>query len=70
MSQKKATDTLGTGRAYGGNPRRRERDFGRVFTGMLFALFVITLLMAILAGTGVYKALHQEGDVADNRRAS
>ena len=70
MSQKKATDTLGTGRAYGGNPRRRERDFGRVFTGMLFALVVITLLMAILAGPGVYKALHQEGDVADNQRLS
>lgn len=46
------------------------RDFGRVFTGLLFALFVITLLMAILAGTGVYRALHQESAAADNQRLS
>ena len=70
MNRKKAADTLAAGKAYGGNPRRRERDFGRVFTGMLFALFVITLLMAILTGTGVYRTLHQEGDVADNQRLS
>ena len=56
----------GGAKAYGGNPRRRaERDFGRVFTGILFALFVIALLIAILVGTGVYRALHQEGEVAD-----
>ena len=56
-------------KAYGGNPRRRaERDFGRVFTGILFALFVIALLIAILVGTGVYRALHQEGEVADYQR--
>lgn len=65
-----AMSAQATGKAYGGNPRRRERDFGRVFTGILFALFVITLLMAILAGTNVYKALHQEGEVADNQRLS
>lgn len=58
------------GKAYGGNPRRRERDFGRVFTSILFALFVVTLLMAILVGTSVYKALHQEEAVADNQRLS
>ncbi|WP_302961950.1 DUF4860 domain-containing protein [uncultured Adlercreutzia sp.] len=52
------------------NPRRRERDFGRVFTGILFALFVVTLLMAILVGTGVYRALHQEGAAADEQRLS
>lgn len=58
------------GKAYGGNPRRREHDFGRVFTGILFALFVVTLLMAILAGTDVYRALHRAGDAADVERLS
>lgn len=59
------------GKAYGGNPRRRrEGDFGRVFTGLLFALFVVTLLAAILVGTNVYRALHQEGEAADNQRLS
>ena len=50
--------------------RQRERDFGRVFTGLLFALFVATLLMAILAGTDVYRGLNREGDAADNQRLS
>ena len=63
-------DGPGTAKAYGSNPRRQERDFGRVFTGLLFALFVATLLMAILVGTGVYRVLHQEGAVADNQRLS
>lgn len=49
---------------------RREHDFGRVFTGLLFALFVVVLLMAILTGTGVYRALHQEGEIADKQRLS
>lgn len=57
-------------KAFGRAPRRREHDFGRVFTGMLFALFVIVLLMAILAGTDVYRALYQEGEAADNQRLS
>lgn len=57
-------------KAFGGNSRRREHDFGRVFTGLLFALFVIVLLMAILAGTDVYRGLHQEGEVADDQRLS
>ncbi len=65
-----AMSAQATDKAYGGNPRRHERDFGRVFTGILFALFVVTLLMAILVGTSVYKALHQEGEVADNQRLS
>ena len=63
-------DGPGTAKAYGSNPRRQERDFGRVFTGLLFALFVATLLLAILVGTGVYRVLHQEGAVADNQRLS
>lgn len=63
-----STLAVDEGKAYGGNPRRRERDFGRVFTGILFALFVIVLLMAILVGTNVYRALHQEEDAADYQR--
>ena len=63
--------TAGSAPAAGsGRARRREHDFGRVFTGLLFALFVVVLLMAILTGTGVYRALHQEGEVADNQRLS
>ena len=54
----------------GGVRRQREHDFGRVFTGLLFALFVATLLMAILAGTDVYRGLNREGDAADNQRLS
>lgn len=65
-----ATELADAGKRYGGNPRRRERDFGRVFTGLLFALFTVTLLMAILAGTGVYRALHHESEVADDQRLS
>ena len=42
----------------------------RVFTGILFALFVITLLMAILAGTNVYRGLHRISDAADAQRLS
>ena len=57
-------------RGAGGVRRQRERDFGRVFTGLLFALFVATLLMAILAGTDVYRGLNREGDAADNQRLS
>ena len=41
-----------------------------MFTGLLFALFVVALLMAILTGTGVYRSLHQEGVTADNQRLS
>ncbi len=63
-------DGPGTAKAYGGSPRRQERDFGRVFTGLLFALFVATLLMAILVGTGVYRVLHQEGAGADGFEAA
>lgn len=58
------------GKALGGAGRRREHDFGRVFTGLLFALFVVALLMAILTGTGVYRVLHQQGEAADNQRLS
>ena len=35
----------------------RTGEYGRVFTALLFALFVITLLLAIMAGTRVYSAL-------------
>ena len=61
---KGATRLASSSKTYGagGVRRQRERDFGRVFTGLLFALFVATLLMAILAGTDVYRGLNREGD--------
>lgn len=63
---KGATRLASSSKTYGagGVRRQRERDFGRVFTGLLFALFVATLLMAILAGTDVYRGLNREGDAA------
>ena len=69
---KGATRLASSSKTYGagGVRRQRERDFGRVFTGLLFALFVATLLMAILAGTDVYRGLNREGDAADNQRLS
>lgn len=68
----RATRLASSSKTYGagGVRRQRERDFGRVFTGLLFALFVATLLMAILAGTDVYRGLNREGDAADNQRLS
>ena len=36
----------------------------------LFCAIVATLLMAILAGTDVYRGLNREGDAADNQRLS
>lgn len=33
------------------------RDFGRLFTGLLFGLFMVTLLIAIMTGTRVYSSL-------------
>lgn len=67
-----ATRLASSSKTYGagGVRRQREHDFGRVFTGLLFALFVATLLMAILAGTDVYRGLNREGDAADNQRLS
>lgn len=55
-----ATRLASSSKTYGagGVRRQREHDFGRVFTGLLFALFVATLLMAILAGTDVYRGLN------------
>ena len=46
---KGATRLASSSKTYGagGVRRQRERDFGRVFTGLLFALFVATLLMAM-----------------------
>lgn len=65
-----ATRLSQSGVAYGGSGRRREHDFGRLFTGLLFALFIATLLMAILAGTDVYRGLNRESEAADNQRLS
>lgn len=44
---------------------RQPRDFGRVFTGLLFALFMVTLLLAIATGTRVYGVLAETG-ASDN----
>ncbi|WP_180995257.1 DUF4860 domain-containing protein [Raoultibacter timonensis] len=38
--------------------RPKTRAFGRVFTALLLALFVVTLLLAVLVGTDVYKSLY------------
>ena len=44
------------------------RNFGRFFTVLLFALFIITLLIAIMAGTGLYRTLVDVRDQADASR--
>lgn len=41
---------------------------GRLFTALLFALFVVVLLIAIMAGTGLYRALVEVRDQADTSR--
>lgn len=43
---------------------------GHAFTVALFALFVIALLLAILAGTGVYRALRAADGAASDERLS
>lgn len=44
------------------------QNFGRVFTALLFALFILALLIAIMAGTGLYRALVEVRDQADTSR--
>ena len=46
----------------------QKRDLNRVFTGLLFALFIVTLLIAIVAGTKVYSALTTMRDISDDSR--
>ncbi|MCI8468908.1 MAG: DUF4860 domain-containing protein [Eggerthellaceae bacterium] len=46
----------------------RTHEYGRVFTALLFALFVITLLLAIMAGTRVYSALSDMRTQTDDDR--
>lgn len=48
----------------------KSHDYARVFTGLLFALFVVTLLLATMAGTSVYRAVYKTGAEADEYRAS
>lgn len=43
-------------------------DKSHAFTALLFALFVITLLFAILTGTNVYQSLHETSSAANNER--
>lgn len=44
------------------------QNFGRLFTVLLFALFIVSLLIAIMAGTGLYRALVDVRDQADTSR--
>lgn len=46
----------------------RTREYGRVFTALLFALFVVTLLLVIMAGTRVYGALSDMREQTDQSR--
>lgn len=53
-----------------GIARRAEggAGFGRLFTVLLFALFIVALLIAIMTGTGLYRALVDVRDQADTAR--
>ena len=44
------------------------QGFGRLFTVLLFALFIVALLIAIMTGTGLYRALVEVRDQADDTR--
>ena len=44
------------------------QNFGRLFTVLLFALFIVALLIAIMAGTGLYRALVDVREQADASR--
>lgn len=42
-----------------------------IFTGVLFALFVVVLLIAIVIGTNIYKSLYQaNGQISEERMAT
>lgn len=43
---------------------------GRIFTGVLFIMFIIVLLLAVLAGVGLYKALNEMREATDATRLS
>lgn len=45
-----------------------EHGFGRLFTALLFALFLIALLIALSAGTNLYRTLGDVRDQADTSR--
>lgn len=47
---------------------KRGQNVGRLFTLLLFALFIIVLLLAITAGTGLYRALVDVREQADSSR--
>ena len=47
----------------------KDSNYARVFTGLLFLLFIVTMLMAIMMGTNVYKNLQAIQDKADNQRS-
>lgn len=43
---------------------------GRIFTGILFVMFVVALLLAFLAGTNVYRGLQDLSSRTDEARLS
>ncbi len=46
------------------------QSFGRVFTVILFVMFIVLLLLAIMAGTLVYKNLSTMSSVANDSRVA
>lgn len=46
----------------------KQRDLSHVFTALLFALFLLTMLLSISAGTNLYRALYDTSTAADNER--
>lgn len=50
------------------NAAKPQRDMGHAFTAVLFALFVVVLLLAMLAGTLAYSALCDMRTAADESR--
>lgn len=53
-----------------GHLKKAKRDHSHAFTAVLFALFSITLLLAIAAGTNVYRALWTTSQESDQARLS
>lgn len=49
---------------------RQGKEPLRRFTGLLFALFIVLLLLAAWAGSQVFRTLSAQGDAADDQRLS
>lgn len=46
----------------------RQPDYNRTFTGLLFSLFIVALLIAIVVGVHVYSALSADRTATDDER--